>query len=85
MQIILRVLIISIMSDSHNHSHQNPLDSFKQINFAFYLGIGLNLAFTIVEFILGYFYDSLVLLADATHNLSDVASLVISMIGMRLA
>ena len=73
------------MSDSHNHSHQNPVDSFKQINFAFYLGIGLNLAFTIVEFILGYFYDSLVLLADATHNLSDVASLVISMIGMRLA
>ena len=32
-----------------------------------------------------FFFSSLALISDATHNLSDVASLIISLIGMKLA
>tara|TARA_R110002073_G_scaffold72537_1_gene177680 strand:+ start:714870 stop:715784 length:915 start_codon:yes stop_codon:yes gene_type:complete len=72
---------MSHQHDGHQHSPQN----LKNINKAFYIGIFLNLLFTIIEFVVGYMYNSLALIADASHNLSDVASLVISLIGMKLA
>lgn len=68
---------------AHDHSHDAP--SLKDINNAFYIGIGLNTIFTIVEFVVGYRTNSLALIADASHNLSDVMSLIISLIGMKLA
>ncbi len=68
----------------HDHHHHHSV-SAENLNKAFYIGIGLNLAFTIIEYVMGYIYGSLALLSDASHNLSDVASLVISLIGMRLA
>lgn len=70
----------------HKHGHHHhELPSLEGINRAFYIGIGLNLAFTAIEFIVGLKHDSLALLSDASHNLSDVASLIISLIGMKLA
>ncbi len=72
------------MSSNHEgHNHSAP--SLDSINKAFYIGIGLNTLFTAVEFIVGYSTNSLALIADASHNLSDVAGLIISLIGMRLA
>lgn len=70
------------MSHDHNHPH---VHSIKNITKVFYWGIALNLSFTIIEFTLGYFYNSLALIADASHNLSDVASLILSLIGFKLA
>lgn len=67
--------------EGHNHS----APSLASINRAFYIGIALNALFTIIEFVVGYSTNSLALIADASHNLSDVASLIISLIGMRLA
>ncbi|MDO4773027.1 MAG: cation diffusion facilitator family transporter [Bacillota bacterium] len=67
------------------HAHSHALQSLDAVNRAFYIGIALNLIFTIVEFIIGYSTNSLALLADASHNLSDVASLLISLIGLKLA
>ncbi len=67
------------------HSHSHTVESLDAVNKAFYIGIGLNLSFTIIEFIVGYLSNSLALLADASHNLSDVASLLISLIGLKLA
>ncbi len=72
------------MSDHHHHHHHGPTN-LEGINRAFYIGIGLNLVFTAIEFIVGLRNDSLALLSDASHNLSDVAGLIISLIGMRLA
>ncbi len=69
----------------HGHSHGHIGSGMESVNMAFYVGIGLNLVFTIIEFIVGYSVDSLGLIADASHNLSDVASLVIALIGMKLA
>lgn len=67
------------------HGHSHALQSLEAVNRAFYIGIALNTIFTVVEFIIGYSTNSLALLADASHNLSDVASLLISLIGLKLA
>lgn len=45
---------------------------------AFGVGIGLNLAFVLIEAFYGWQAGSLALLADAGHNLSDVAGLVVA-------
>lgn len=47
-------------------------------NRSFALGVGLNLVFVGVEAGFGVMADSLVLIADAGHNLSDVASLLLA-------
>jgi len=72
------------MSDKHD-GHNHIESSLNNINRAFYIGIGLNALYTAIEFIVGYATNSLALIADASHNLSDVAGLIISLIGMRLA
>ncbi len=58
---------------SHNHSH-NPSHYGK----AFAIGIGLNIAYVIVEVFYGLSIDSSALLADAGHNTSDVLSLILA-------
>ncbi len=58
----------------HHHHHAPPDDW----NRAFAIGIALNLAFVVVEALYGWQADSLALLADAGHNLSDVAGLVLA-------
>ena len=49
------------------------------------VGIVLNMAFVIVQAVAGIVTGSVALLSDAGHNLSDVASLVLSMVAYRLA
>jgi cobalt-zinc-cadmium efflux system protein len=62
--------------DANGHDH----DSAAAANFsrAFAVGIALNLAFVAIEAFFGWKIDSLALLADAGHNLSDVAGLVLA-------
>lgn len=60
--------------DHHDHHHHGP----KNYNRAFALGISLNIIFVIIEAIYGFYANSLALMADAGHNLSDVAGLVIA-------
>ena len=67
--------------ESHHHEHNHQLTS---LNKAFIIGITLNIAFVIVEFGVGFYYNSLGLLSDAGHNLGDVASLVLAMLAFRL-
>jgi cobalt-zinc-cadmium efflux system protein len=50
-------------------------------NRAFALGIALNVAFVAVEAFVGWRVGSLALLADAGHNLSDVAGLALAWAG----
>ena len=47
--------------------------------------MALNLAFVIVEAVAGFVGNSLGLLSDAGHNLSDVFSLLLAMIALKLA
>jgi cobalt-zinc-cadmium efflux system protein len=57
------------------HDHQHEATSHGR---AFALGVGLNLAFVVVEVIYGLRADSLALVADAGHNLSDVLGLLLA-------
>lgn len=59
----------------HHHDHTHAPDNFNR---AFAIGIALNLAFVGVEAFYGWQINSLALLADAGHNLSDVAGLVLA-------
>ena len=68
--------------DHHNHHHIHSID---HLNRAFLIGILLNLIFVIVELTAGLFLDSIALISDAGHNLSDVISLVVSLFAFRLA
>src|SRR5690349_7994980 len=68
---------------SHSHSH-SPEINRSNVN-VFLIGIGLNLAFVLAEAVAGFIYNSMALLTDAGHNLSDVASLAISLIAFWIA
>ena len=68
--------------EHHSHEHVHQLSS---LNKSFIIGITLNILFVLVEFGIGFYYDSLGLLSDAGHNLGDVASLVLAMLAFRLA
>lgn len=59
----------------HGHAHVHAPANFNQ---AFAIGIGLNAAFVAIEAFYGWKVNSLALLADAGHNLSDVAGLVLA-------
>jgi cobalt-zinc-cadmium efflux system protein len=66
----------------HDHAHDHMPASFGK---AFAIGIGLNLGFVVVEAIFGFAANSMALLSDAGHNLSDVLGLVIAWAGGTLA
>jgi len=61
------------MSADHDHSHAPA-----NFDAAFAIGIGLNIAFVAIEAFYGWKVNSLALLADAGHNLSDVIGLVLA-------
>ncbi len=63
---------------AHAHSLGAPAGDFSR---AFAIGIGLNLAFVAIEAFYGWRVNSLALLADAAHNLSDVAGLGVAWAG----
>ena len=64
----------------HAHQHSTP----QEYNRAFAWGIILNLAFVAIEGGCGYYAQSTALVADASHNLSDVLGLVIAWGAARL-
>lgn len=58
---------------SHHHHHAPP-----DYNRAFAAGVILNVGFVIVEAVFGVLSNSLALLTDAGHNLSDVLGLLLA-------
>jgi cobalt-zinc-cadmium efflux system protein len=63
------------MSAAHDHDHDHSPANFDR---AFAIGIALNIVFVAIEAFYGWRVNSLALLADAGHNLSDVAGLVLA-------
>ena len=66
----------------HNHGHVNQTMS---LNKAFIIGITINALYVVIELSAGFFYNSLSLISDAGHNLTDVASLALALLAYRLA
>jgi cobalt-zinc-cadmium efflux system protein len=62
---------MKVSMDDHHHAP-------ARFNRAFAIGIALNTAFVAVEAFYGWKVGSLALLADAGHNLSDVAGLLLA-------
>ena len=62
------------MSHSHSHHHHE----MNNYNRSFAIGIALNVIFVVIEVSYGLMADSLALIADAGHNLSDVLSLMLA-------
>jgi cobalt-zinc-cadmium efflux system protein len=67
------------MEFGHSHVHDNNSGN------AFKIGISINVIFIVIEALFGYFSNSMALIADAGHNLSDVLSLVFSWIAVILS
>ena len=67
--------------EHHGHHHVMP----NSLNGIFIFCIALNLLFVGVEAFVGWTQNSLSLLSDAGHNLSDVFSLVLVLIAFQLA
>lgn len=66
----------------HGHGHAHAPASFDR---AFLIGIALNILYVAVEAGAGLWWGSVALLADAGHNLSDVAGLGVAWGGAALA
>jgi cobalt-zinc-cadmium efflux system protein len=66
--------------DNHPHHHAPP-----DYSRAFAVGVILNVIFVIIEATYGVLSDSLALLTDAGHNLSDVLGLVLAWVAAALA
>lgn len=69
--------------DGHSHGpgHVHAPENFGK---AFAVGIGLNIAFVLVEAAYGFLGNSMALLADAGHNLSDVLGLLVAWVAVLL-
>jgi cobalt-zinc-cadmium efflux system protein len=63
-----------------DHEHHGRAHAPASFGTAFAVGIGLNLTFVVVEFGYGVLANSVALIADAGHNLSDVLGLVVAWI-----
>jgi cobalt-zinc-cadmium efflux system protein len=74
-------------SSGHDHDHGGHAHTHAPQDFgrAFAVGITLNVAFVLIEAAYGIWGNSLALLADAGHNLSDVLGLVVAWIASVLA
>lgn len=64
----------------HNHDHNHGTLSTNKLLFT----IVLNIAITASQFVGGLISGSLALMSDATHNLTDVISLIISYVAAKL-
>src|SRR6476469_1868127 len=66
----------------HSHNHA-PI--ITNLNKSFIIGIVLNLAYVIIQIVIGLRINSLSLLSDAGHNFLDVAGLAFAMIAFTLS
>ena len=66
----------------HHHHHNHAIEKLSTI---YIVAVALNLLFVIVEAVAGIIGNSIGLLSDAGHNLSDVFSLLLAMVALKLA
>lgn len=66
----------------HYHHHHEMTATAGR---ALIIGIVLNLLFVVIEVVMGLAYNSLGLLSDAGHNLSDVFGLILAFLAFKLA
>ena len=71
---------------SHGHVHgAGHVHAPAKFGKAFAIGITLNVVFVVVEAAYGFLGNSMALLADAGHNLSDILGLCVAWVGIALS
>jgi len=68
-------------SHAHTHSHSAGNTTAQRM----LLALGITLAFVVFEIIAGIYANSLALLTDAAHNVTDVIALALSWYALRVA
>ena len=71
--------------EHHGHHHHHHAHAIEKLSTIYIVAVALNLTFVIVEAVAGIVGNSIGLLSDAGHNLSDVFSLLLAMIALKLA
>ena len=61
--------------ESHHHHHHHAAPDYNR---AFAVGVALNVIFVVIEVFYGVMANSLALITDAGHNLSDVLGLLLA-------
>jgi cobalt-zinc-cadmium efflux system protein len=64
--------------DDAGHGHAGHSHAPTDFGFAFAVGSSLNAVFVLAELVFGYAANSLALISDAVHNLSDVMALLLA-------
>jgi cobalt-zinc-cadmium efflux system protein len=70
------------MTEKHKHEHSHDDGG---LNFKLLFSIILNLTITVAEVIGGLISNSLALLSDAVHNLSDTISIILTYISIKIS
>ncbi|MDE6006209.1 MAG: cation diffusion facilitator family transporter [Muribaculaceae bacterium] len=73
------------MTEHPHHHHDHHHHHIETINKIMIWAIVINLLYVVIEAAVGIYGDSLGLVSDAGHNLGDVFSLVLTLIGFKLA
>ena len=81
---ILYLCVLLVVNMEHLHHQHGQAKRLTSLNYTYYVAIGLNLAFVILEALIGLSYNSLGLLSDAGHKLLDVFSLLIALVAFKL-
>ena len=71
-------------SQTHSHTHSHLREAAKQTTTRLSWSLFLTLGFVVVEAAAGVFSNSLALLTDAAHNLTDVIALGLSWFAIRI-
>lgn len=67
---------------THSHLHSPKIDSVGR---ALIIGIAINVIYAATEFGIGIWQESMGLIADAGHNMSDVAGLLLALLAVKLS
>ncbi|HEX5610599.1 MAG TPA: cation diffusion facilitator family transporter [Solirubrobacterales bacterium] len=69
---------------SHGHDHSHAISAEADTRMLA-LALGINVAFMLVEVVIGIVADSLALLSDAAHMLTDAGAIALALVAARLA
>lgn len=74
--------------EEHDHDHpghtHGGVVKLTRVSTAFVVGIILNLAYVIIQLLIGFHINSLALISDAGHNFLDVGALALSLLSYKL-
>jgi len=73
------------MAHDHSHAHDNGDRAARTSARTMAAAVAVTLAFVVAEALAGWFGNSLALLSDAGHNLTDAAALGLSWYALRMA